>query len=188
MTIRRPLLNQLYKAWKKTISKHYKNCQINSERSLQASLWSHLVHELPHNRRTFIEPRIFSESRKAPPRLYPDLVVCNSNKVIAVVEIKYTPRVDPQYEKDRETLGWISDHRSTLYVVNSRYRGDTSMRQRFDFADDVLFVWASIHRLPTTALNAKEFTEKYTSLMNSFVLIQAETQADEKPIVGYEFG
>ncbi|QEG24765.1 hypothetical protein MFFC18_46880 [Mariniblastus fucicola] len=88
MPIRAPFRKQLITAWKRTIEKHYKNCLINSERSVRASLWAHLVEELPDNRCTFIEPRIRADDGNSIPRIYPDLVVCNSKSVIAVVELK----------------------------------------------------------------------------------------------------
>ena len=60
MTKRRPFLNQLRIAWDASVLKHYRTRQINSERTLQASLWANLIAELPANRRTFIERQIRS--------------------------------------------------------------------------------------------------------------------------------
>lgn len=144
--IRRPLQLQLLAAWRNTIENHYDKCLLNSERSLQASFWSHIVAELPNNRRTFIEPRIKHHRGPAIPRIYPDILVCNSQTVIAVIEIKYTPKTPPQFKKDINTLNWVAKNKSRLYVENNRYQGDASETEWYDFADNTLFVWAGVHR------------------------------------------
>ena len=184
MTIRRPLQTQLLKAWRTAISEHYTSCQINSERSLQASLWGNLIAELPPSRRTFIEPRIHCETDTAIPKLFPDLIVCNSRSVIAVIELKYTPRMNPQFKKDLRTLNWLATNKSTLYVENTRYLGQNKRQHRYVLADHVLFGWASVHKFQNPHRDARNLASDYPALSNCFVELHAETKADSDPITG----
>jgi len=185
-TIRKPLQRQLLVAWQRTISEHYLNRQINSERSLQASLWSNLVNELPNSRRTFIEPRIYSNRKSEIPRLYPDLLVCDSRNVIAVIELKYSPKILPSYEKDLKTLKWIAANKAKLHVENSRFLGSSTAPERYTFADKVLFVWAGIHRQPASSYkepDADLFSKSIRVLANSYVQLHAETARTQEPTV-----
>jgi len=185
-TIRKPLQRQLLAAWQRTISEHYLNQQINSERSLQASLWSNLVKELPSSRRTFIEPRIHSNRTSKIPRRYPDLLVCDSRNVIAVIELKYSPKILPNYEKDLKTLKWIATNKPTLHVENNRFLGSSTSRERYNFSDKVLFVWAGIHRQPKASYrepDADLFSKSIRVLANCFVQLHAETAHTKEPSV-----
>jgi hypothetical protein len=87
MASRALLRLQIVKAWRLTICKDYAAERINSERSLQAALWSRLNTTLseklpPKSRRMFIEPRM-TVAGKA---LYPDIVICNTRQVIGIIE------------------------------------------------------------------------------------------------------
>ena len=174
MATRRPLQYSLHAAWQATVNSHYDDRQINSERSLQALFWQQLNLELPDSRRTFIEPRIMSDQLGVTRRRYPDLVICNRSTVICVIELKYNPRVGPKHKKDMQTLKWIAENRSTLYVENSRYLGDNRLPQRYSFAKRVLFCWASIHKTGAD-YNAKSLSTGFESLRNSFIELRAET-------------
>ena len=185
MQPRVPFRTQLLKAWRNSVFNHYRDCLINSERSLQASLWSNLLSELPSNRRTFIEPRIRCDSHNPIPRIYPDLIVCNSRSVIATIELKYTPRTNPRYSKDLRTLNWIAENKSNLYVENERYSGKTPLTKRYPFAKNTLFIWASIHKRPRSPINAATLAVAYPSLANCFVEFHAETNQNGDPIIGH---
>ena len=165
------------------IAGHYSLRQINSERSLQASFWAHLITKLPKTRRTFIEPRICSD-RDVIPKLYPDLIICNSQSVIAVIELKYTPRVNPRFKKDLRTLNRLATLKSSLYVENVRYLGSGDPKRRYSFADNVLFGWASVHKLQSSHREAKSLAIDYPALSNCFVELHCETKDGEDPLVG----
>ena len=102
------LRTQLAKAWQKTIKSQYQKQLINSERGLQKIYFCSALLDIFRNnpltknkRRIFVEPRlsIGNDIR------YPDLVICNNNRIIGVVELKYLPRAKkPSYDKDRGTL------------------------------------------------------------------------------------
>lgn len=80
---------QVREAWRQSITIDYALQRINSERSLQASLWSNLNAQLaPRSRRMFIEP-CMSASGSTKQLQYPDLVICNSREVIGIIELKY---------------------------------------------------------------------------------------------------
>lgn len=147
MVIRKPLQDQLIAAWRRAIQTDYSDQRINSERSLQAALWSQLNQVLPRNtRRLFVEPRVELNIRQQTHHFYPDLVICNTQTVIAVIELKYQPRVRPSYRKDLRTLAMLARYRHQVQVSNVRYRGTTNDARAYPLSQSVLFVWAGVHR------------------------------------------
>jgi hypothetical protein len=84
--------SRIISAWRQCIEDDYCNQRINSERSLQASFWSHINASLPKTRRLFIEPSLTIRGRSGVKRIIPDIVICNTREVISVVELKYLPR------------------------------------------------------------------------------------------------
>ncbi|MCA9270458.1 MAG: hypothetical protein KDA41_18380 [Planctomycetales bacterium] len=146
MAMRGALRSQLWDAWSQAITNDYVRRRINSERSLQASLWSQLNCILPDTRRMFVEPRVALRTGGAVRRFYPDIVICSALQVIAVVELKYQPRGKPSYRKDLNTLQFISANRAKLFVSNPRYLGERAAVKKYGFSKRTLFVWAGVHR------------------------------------------
>ncbi len=194
MTVRKPLQQQLFDAWRQSIENDYCNQRINSERSLQASFWAHLNSTLPANtRRMFIEPRFTVAVKQQRKRLYPDIVICNTKEVIAVVEIKYQPRVLPSYRKDLKTLQTLAKYREQkhVYVTNVRYRGSDADAKKYRFSDRVLFVWAGVHRPPTESYdspNVPLLSCGFKKLDGCFLQLHAETAPTRPPKVFARLG
>ena len=102
-TIRKRLRSQLVESWKTVLEKQYAFQWINSERSLQAYFATSLDTVLRSTqkaatelqRRLFIEPTIRIGKGKKVYECKPDVVVCNKNKIIAVIELKYQPKSKP---------------------------------------------------------------------------------------------
>ena len=186
MSIRKPLQKQLLHAWEKAIASDYCNRRINSERSLQASFWAQLNEELnKRTRRMFIEPGFVVTVNGATRTVYPDIVICNTRNVIAVIEIKYQPRIRPSWRKDIRTLAALSRNRKTLQVANSRYRGSESDTKAYPFAEDVLFVWAGVHRpmADSDLSNDAPLSSGIRSLKGCFLELHAVTSGDGEPTI-----
>ena len=155
--IRGPLRNDLIKAWEAAIAKDYDNQRINSERSLQASFWSQLNKKFKDkSRRMFIEPSVTIDDKKKKKKFTPDLVICNSESVIAIIEMKYLPRAKPATVKDMETLKCLSKYRDQIVIKNSRFRGTGKSPREFRLGDKVHFVWAGVHSLPKARVKANK--------------------------------
>lgn len=145
MSNRSLLRRQIRQAWEQGLADDYASQRINSERSLQASLWARLNEILPRtNRRIFIEPGLSISGRDRQVR-YPDIVICNSRSVIGIIELKYLPRTRPAWQKDIATFRWIVENKATLFVSNARFRGVNADARVYPLADDVLYVWAGVH-------------------------------------------
>ncbi len=152
MTIRSHLRDQIDAAWFNTVSKHYENQRINSEASLQASLWSSLNDILsvqnPNDRRLFVEPsiRIKGEvdGKTTRERRYPDLAVCSKTQIIAIIELKYAPRGEPSVVRDLEKFTWFSARSDLISISNNRYHGDID--QVYKMSKNVLYVWCGIYK------------------------------------------
>lgn len=132
-------------AWEQSIQNDYSAQRINSERTLQASFWSHLNQSLPRTRRLFIEPTITLHVGGKIKKIIPDVVVCNTQQVIAIIELKFTPRTRPRFEKDIANMALLARHRQALSISNQRYRGVPSDEREYSLSEKVLFVWAGIH-------------------------------------------
>lgn len=169
-------------AWEQSISKDYCSQRINSERSLQASFWSHLNDLLPDTRRIFIEPPFTFKVRGEVKKLYPDLVICNTKEVICVIELKYLPRGRPKYKKDIESLSLVAKNRRKISIANDRFRGIEKDSMPYSLSDNVLFVWASIHD-GSKSEGAQLYSKGYKSLDGCYLQLHAETGDGSMPKV-----
>lgn len=178
------LRHQLKNAWRSTIEGDYRRQRINSERSLQASLWSKLNALLPESRRMFIEPKLMAKVENLdgqinPEVRFPDIVICNTREVIGIVEVKYLPRAMPSWKKDLKTFLWIHTNRDQIVIQNVRHRGVTVDNRSYPLAQDVLFVWAGVHVLSGIDLSEKMPQE----LSKHFLALHAETVDGKHPAI-----
>ena len=146
---RRSLLRgQFWRAWQRTIQNEYSDQLINSERALQLYFCTHLGNEFSEKsrlKRSFlIEPPF--RNRETKEKCRPDVLVCDREKVIAVVELKYQPHKKPAYKKDVEKLAYIAKALERFEVYNNRFRGTKKFKSPFFLADNALFVWAGVYR------------------------------------------
>ncbi|MBN4078549.1 hypothetical protein JYT96_00920 [Gammaproteobacteria bacterium AH-315-C21] len=139
---------QIIQAWTDCINIDYCSQRVNSERSLQASFWSHLNQAISKNRRLFIEPGISIKTNEGHKKIIPDIVVCNTKEVISVIELKYLPRAQPKYKKDVESLSLIAENRCQLEIANNRFRGVEKDAIKYSLSKNILFVWAGVCRHP----------------------------------------
>jgi hypothetical protein len=169
----RPLLRrQITEAWRQSISTDYAAQRINSERSLQASVWANLNALLPQNtRRTFIEPRMSIPGSNRQSRI-PDIVICNSREVIGIVELKYQPRGKPSWNKDLATFHWVTENRDRISISNSRFRGVGIDARSYPLSKTILYVWAGVHA--ACALDPRSHITPAVS--QCFLALHAETQ------------
>jgi hypothetical protein len=177
------LKSQIIKAWHQCIINDYRTQRINSERSLQASFWSRLNSILSKNRRMFIEPGFVINTNKESRRVYPDLLICHTKEVIAVIELKYQPRVKPNYKKDVATLSNIARYRKSISISNQRFRGKPIDERIYSLSKHILFVWAGIHRDIGLFANDNEplYSKGYHVLKNCFIELHAETSKTSSP-------
>ena len=165
MARRGPLRQHLKTAWKQTINGPYNEMLINSERGLQVHFCVNLLTLLSeHERRLFIEPTIVFPDGV---RRCPDLVICNSQRIIGVVEFKYTPRKLPSYTKDFATLVKLAESvEGDVVISNERYRGPQKPKH-YHVADDAVLCWAAIHsngNFHPTLPRSERLGERYLEL------------------------
>jgi hypothetical protein len=178
MAIRKPLREHLITAWNDVVSVDYKRQRINSERSLQAAYWARLNERLSPQFRMFIEPGF--RLGKSGSIYYPDLVICNSRSIIAVIELKYRPRAAPLFQKDVETLNTLATHGGSLSLSNERFLGEVVDNRKYEFATNTLFVWGGFHRAPKNGSSEELFSKvkEYKALAGRFLHLHAETRKD----------
>lgn len=139
------------------VTRLYQQQLINSERSLQAAMWHELRQQFKRaNSSTFkiyVEPRILlSEKGRLQARtVIPDLVICNDRAVIAVIELKFSPRGAPSSRKDFATFTRMAKQHDQVTVQHTRWFGEKPVRKPHPLADSVLFVWAAVGKRTSRA-------------------------------------
>ena len=103
------------------------------------------------------------------------LRVCNSRSVIAVVELKFLPRGQPNYEKDIRTLVSLARHRKKVSLRYGRYRGASRKVVEFGMSDSVLIVWAGIHAEEREEPE-RLYSSRFPSLAGCFLELHAVTK------------
>lgn len=165
------------KAWEICMEQDYPRNIINGERALQACFYHRLMLILlevaKYPRRTvFVEPKLsFPGGRYC----YPDIVVCDSTRVIAVVELKFLPRgilspgeggeLKKGVAKDISTLSEVAVNFDTagsgqtsieMRIVHERYLGVNAKAHTYTISNDSLLVWAGIYRKPANVSSLDE--------------------------------
>ncbi len=176
--------SQIIDSWVESMKADYSRQRINSERSLQASFWAQLNARLGANRRLFIEPCVSAKEGGTAKRVYPDIVICNSQKVIAVIELKYLPRGRPSYLKDLRSLDFLAQKRKGITIANSRYNGPAVDSKEYGLSGKILFVWAGVHRVQNESSH-QLYSDLFPSLKGSYLELHAATQISSSPEVYY---
>mgnify|MGYP003583189022 CR=1 FL=1 len=126
----------------------YKDQRVNSERSLQVAVWSALNRLLAERKtfRLFVEPRLVLPGKGRWPQAVrvPDIVVCNRDRAIAVIELKFKPRGRPASKGDLDKFAALAHPRcKDLLVTHERWRGDKEPKH-FPLGRDAVFIWMAI--------------------------------------------
>jgi hypothetical protein len=148
MVDRTPLRKQLWATWRECIRTEYLSHVINSERGLQAVFYHRLMKHVSENRTVLVEPRFAIEVDGKPEVVVPDLLICNSRRIIGIVELKYQPLYRMSFGKDLQTLSLLSRSRRSVLMKNDRCLGPDDAFAKFELAEDALFVWAGVHYGP----------------------------------------
>lgn len=182
MQSRSLLRDHLLRAWHRTIDCEYSEQLINSERGLQIYFCKHLLEEFALSgveRRLFIEPRISLADK--PDAKYPDIVVCHTRRIIGVVEIKYLPRTRPEYEKDLNTLSWMSANGRDVRLSNDRYRGEREAAREYPLAEDAVLCWAGVYTTPEVHITHPTDTRLQARLTVMHAITESGKPAKVRP-------
>lgn len=109
----------------------------------------------------------------------PDIVVCNSRSIIGVVELKYLPRAEPNFEGDLKKLAAISMARSEISISNIRYQGEEKDGRKYRVANKTLFVWAGVHKALQQPPHL--FSEGEQALQKCYMQLHAATHPNAPP-------
>lgn len=180
MPPRNCLRNQLKQAWKETIVDQYQKQLINSERGLQVYFCSALIKAFKETpRRIFVEPRLSIVEEEGVH--YPDIVICNSNQIIGVVELKYLPRgllnFEKHVKKDIETLEWIAKRQEKIKISNDRFLGPSNSTGPYSLAENAVLCWGGVYR----GNEEKDISKHTTNFIRHFLGLHAVTSKSKFP-------
>lgn len=132
------------------------------------------------NRRLFVEPTVIFTPDDV---RCPDLVICNSQRIIGVVEFKYAPRAYAEYNKDIETLHRFVQHADAITLSNERYRGE-GFPKSYALAEDAVLCWAAVY--------ADSFIEiehpNFAALNGHFLRLDAITHSSSRATIRNSMG
>ncbi len=138
---RPPFLKHIEQAWTESIESDYDSHAVLSERTLQASIWAKLRAKA-NGQYIFIEPKIY-----LPPihgnlstHVIPDLLVCRGESVIAVIELKFTPRVKADLRSDIQKLRKVRDAKEPLSIELERFRGVQAKAHKYRTTESTQYV------------------------------------------------
>ena len=181
------LRRQLFTSWKETIENQYRCQQINSERGLQLFFCSALMSKFEEKelkRRLFIEPRLRTHNGIKGPM--PDVVICSSNQIIGIVELKYTPKGKPKISKDLATLSWAYSEQSGILLANNRFLGVPYDETQYTLASDVVLCWAGVHR-GIRDVSYPLNQQVAAPLKPNFMELHALTSANQEPRIASNY-
>lgn len=182
--MRRVLRKILIECWQDLVENEYAQRRVNSERSLQAAYWAKLNQALPaKNYRIFVEPLLHPRIDARP--LFPDLVICNSQRVVSVIELKYQPRAKPSYQKDIRTLVSLAIAGSVT-LSNERFAGPGMDARSYELTKRVLYVWAGIHKETAEDAIGASPIQTAPQLAGRFLCLRAVTSNEAMPVVRVE--
>lgn len=146
------------KSWNHAIDMYLAG-KVNSERTLQAIMYSHLVSVLP-DCTVLCEPRLPIDQHGV---FIPDLVVVNrNNKIVAVLEIKFVPHHFPVFEVDIAKLRALAldGERSSFQLVLQPATGKFT-DVRMTTSPECLFVFAVVGRSDAKALDSETVVKAF---------------------------
>jgi hypothetical protein len=127
----------------------------------------------------FIEPGITYSDKGVVRRIFPDIVICNSREIVAVIELKFHPKVRPPFTKDLASLNNISKHRNSISLSNSRFNGIEFDPKTYTGSSQILFAWAGIHK---GCYDEQDWAAwRYPHLKGCYVELHAETKRSSDP-------
>lgn len=156
--------------------------RINSEHGLQAVYYARVRALLPDDRGIMVEPTLKVSGR----RVIPDIVITWKGKVVAVVELKYSPKGQAAYKKDVNNMALIAGSRDDLRLEHHRLVGVKNISISYKMSPSILFIWAGIHR-PECDQSSYLYSDGYPELYDSFMEFHAETQKHGEPDVYVRF-
>lgn len=143
MTERNGLRSDLRAAWRHACDSYEKR-QVNSEAGLLVHFCIGLAHRFKDKKRQiFVQPHLKLAEGVG---RYPDVLVCNRDRIVAVVELKFKPRGKPtikEYEKDLGTLALFCQTNEDIAFESERYRGPLAGKA-FTLAGDAVLCWGGI--------------------------------------------
>lgn len=157
MANRDKLSEAIKEAWEYTVRESYDRGLINSERGLQVYFVMHLIKQLERqgtleNRFIYIEPSIQIQSEKT---IYPDLVICNRQNIIGLIELKYKPKKTfdklAGVKKDLENLelfryGENGASLNKVKLIYDRYLGLGMHKNTYPLSANCLRVWGGVFK------------------------------------------
>ncbi|HEX7638465.1 MAG TPA: hypothetical protein VF457_08725 [Burkholderiaceae bacterium] len=155
---------------------------LNTERDLQFRFAAALRDQFQSNavsrgkrRRLYLEPELVRRSDGA--RRYPDVAICDEGeRIIGLVELKYTPRVGPIIDKDVQSLKWYLD--AEVSFLPERYLGPIAAPGQHQVAHDAVLCWAGIYANDGTGARLRDAADAVSLPANSFLQLHALTHPE----------
>jgi len=158
-------MRQLFEECWKEIVGAYQNGRINSERTLQAKLFSALERRLPKSAVVLCEPTIDLQKVGT---VIPDVVVVDGGEVCAVVELKFVPHHFPLYKGDLEKLQAYGRAADRFLLMVEPISGKFTTAE-FRFSTQCLLVFGAVGQKCAEAMDRGEVTGRMAEFQSRFL-------------------
>ena len=158
------MISYLERAWD-AVGKSYMASRINSERTMQAVLYSQLSTILPDDAYVLCEPTINLADYG---EVIPDLLILAGGTVTAAIELKFVPHHYPLYKGDLEKLKAYGTSRSEFPILVEAGTGQFSST-RFRFAENCILVFAAIGQHDSEAMDKSYLRKQMGDLASRFL-------------------
>lgn len=156
------LFEKIQRIWEEKVKPVFHEGRIASERHLQAIIYKAFEDEAVY---AWVEPKLSGKKIERLEGYTPDILFTNANKIIAVMELKYSPyyKAEPQGDLYRfnNFLKEKHDEAYEIYLRINPENGDLNTREFFKLDDDLRFIYGVIAKKGSSALNA-ELKEQFT--------------------------
>ena len=181
------MIEKLKNIWMTWVESSYLEGRITTERGLQSNLYAHILREEP-DWKVYVEPGFYPPDGMTA-QYKPDLVICDSRNILAIIEIKFVPHHYPQYISDLDKMIDISsnvNYREIFLDINQKTGKDAG--NKHVITRETNFVFMVIGQDDAAACDPKCITDYLSrkALENPFWLFYGKIKPDNAPVFGVE--
>ena len=162
-------IDQVFELWE-GVKEDYSLGLINTERCLQASLYHYTRNNLK-DLTPFVEPGLrYVEGRGY--SFIPDLVFCEGNRLVGIMEIKFTPHYYPNYEWDIKKLNSLWEDKQDGHQIAINPQTGKWLSEEMFITEETLFMFAVVAQHDAAAVDKQAVCEKLsTGIRSRFILL-----------------
>ena len=151
------LAETLMSAWTKDVSSDYGKGLINSHGCLQAALY-HSLRLRTSAQKIFVKPTLCLSGQDSE-ETRPDVVICEGERVAAVVELRFAPHRHPAYRLDIEKINRLGMRKDERHHIEIDPRTGNRAQRTYLIDEKMLLMYGVIAQHNSSALSMDKLSE-----------------------------